>query len=128
MQLLNYTKSTGYIRSKKEIDNENRINVKKIIQYSVSKKMDLYERYDSNDWQLDPQDKKKVKTFVKDKSLAYQKICYNSTCDTIKLKEKYGYQLNKIKKKKKKKKKKIKKENNDGNEKSERNIFKYAQK
>ena len=38
MQLLNYTKSTGYIRSKKEIDNENRINVKKIIQYSVSKK------------------------------------------------------------------------------------------
>ena len=58
--------------------------------------MDLYERYDSNDWQLDPQDKKKVKTLVKDKSLAYQKICYNSTCDTIKLKEKYGYQLNKI--------------------------------
>ena len=38
MQLLNYTKSTGYIRSKKEIDNENRINMKKIIQYSVSKK------------------------------------------------------------------------------------------
>ena len=28
--------------------------------------------------------------------MSYKKICYNSTCEAIKLKEKYGYQLNKI--------------------------------
>ena len=89
----------GHYRHMKELCEtveEQKNYYKKISKNLISKKMDLYERYDSNDWQLDPQDKKKVKTFVKDKSLAYQKICYNSTCDTIKLKEKYGYQLNKI--------------------------------
>ena len=89
----------GHYRHMKELCEtveEQKNYYKKISKNLISKKMDLYERYDSNDWQLDPQDKKNVKTFVKDKSLAYQKICYNSTCDTIKLKEKYGYQLNKI--------------------------------
>ena len=62
----------------------------------ITKKIDLYERGDIEDWQLDNQDKKKVKTFFKDKLTSYKKICYNNTCDTIKLKEKYGYQLNKI--------------------------------
>ena len=89
----------GHYRHMKELCEtveEQKNYYKKISKNLISKKMDLYERYDSNDWQLDPQDKKKVKTLVKDKLLAYQKICYNSTCDTIKLKEKYGYQLNKI--------------------------------
>ena len=37
-----------------------------------------------------------MKSFCKDKIISYKKICYSNTCDTIKLKEKYGYQLNKI--------------------------------
>ena len=38
-QLLNYTKSTTNIKTKKELDEENRINLKKLIQYSLSKKV-----------------------------------------------------------------------------------------
>ena len=38
MQLLNYTKSFTHIKTKKDIDNENRINLKKLLQYSISKK------------------------------------------------------------------------------------------
>ena len=38
MQLLNYTKSLTNVKSKKELDNENRINIKKLLQYSLSKK------------------------------------------------------------------------------------------
>ena len=38
MQLLNYTKSFTHIKTKRDIDNENRINLKKLMQYSISKK------------------------------------------------------------------------------------------
>ena len=38
MQLLNYTKSFSNMKTKKDIDNENRINLKKLMQYSISKK------------------------------------------------------------------------------------------
>ena len=38
MQLLNYTKSFTHMKTKRDIDNENRINLKKLMQYSVSKK------------------------------------------------------------------------------------------
>ena len=38
MQLLNYTKSFTHMKTKRDIDNENRINLKKLMQYSISKK------------------------------------------------------------------------------------------
>ena len=69
---------------------------RKISRNLITKKLDLYENKDVADWQLDAQDKKNPKYLVRDKLAAYKKICYNSTCDAIKLKEKYGYQLNKI--------------------------------
>ena len=69
---------------------------RKISRNLITKKLDLYENKDAADWQLDAQDKKNPKYLVRDKLTAYKKICYNSTCDAIKLKEKYGYQLNKI--------------------------------
>ena len=79
-----------------EFVDEQKNYYRKISRNLISKKIDLFERGDVADWQLDAQDKKKVKTFFKDKIISYKKICYNSTCDAIKLKEKYGYQLNKI--------------------------------
>ena len=69
---------------------------RKISRNLIAKKIDLYDNRDSADWQLDPQEKKNVKNLVRDKLTAYKKICHNSTVDAIKLKEKYGYQLNKI--------------------------------
>ena len=38
MQMLNYTKSSKNMKTKKELDEENRINLKKLMQYSKSKK------------------------------------------------------------------------------------------
>ena len=79
-----------------EIVDEQKNYYRKISRNLIAKKIDLYDNRDAADWQLDTQDKKNVKNLVRDKLTAYKKICYNSTVEAIKLKEKYGYQLNKI--------------------------------
>ena len=79
-----------------ELVDEQKNYYRKISRNLIAKKLDLYDNRDAADWQLDAQDKKNVKNLVKDKLTAYKKICHNSTVDAIKLKEKYGYQLNKI--------------------------------
>ena len=89
----------GNYRHMKELSEsveEQKTYYKRITKNLINKKMDLFERDDWSNWQLDAQDKKKVKSFLKDKLVAYKKICYNNTSEAIKLKEKYGYQLNKI--------------------------------
>ena len=79
-----------------ELVDEQKNYYRKISRNLIAKKIDLYDNRDAADWQLDAQNKKNVKNLVKDKLTAYKKICHNSTVDAIKLKEKYGYQLNKI--------------------------------
>ena len=86
----------NHLKTLSESVDEQKNYYKKISKNLIAKKMELYERYEIEDWQLSPQDQKKVKTFSKDKSTSYKKICYSSTVEAIKLKEKYGYQLNKI--------------------------------
>ena len=85
-----------HMKELSELVDEQKTYYKRISKNLIAKKMDLFERSEVSDWQLDAQDKKKVKSFYKDKIVSYKKICYSNTCDTIKLKEKYGYQLNKI--------------------------------
>ena len=84
------------MKSLAELVDEQKNYYKKISKNLITKKIDLFERDEIGDWQLNEKDKKKVKSFCKDKLMSYKKICYNSTCEAIKLKEKYGYQLNKI--------------------------------
>ena len=86
----------SHMKSLAELVDEQKNYYKKISKNLIAKKIDLFERDEIGDWQLDEKDKKKVKNFCKDKLISYKKICYNSTCEAIKLKEKYGYQLNKI--------------------------------
>ena len=86
----------NHLKTLSESVDEQKNYYKKISKNLIAKKIELYERYEIEDWQLSPQDQKKVKTFSKDKSTSYKKICYSSTVEAIKLKEKYGYQLNKI--------------------------------
>ena len=86
----------SHMKSLAELVDEQKNYYKKISKNLITKKIDLFERDEIGDWQLDEKDKKKVKSFCKDKLMSYKKICYNSTCEAIKLKEKYGYQLNKI--------------------------------
>ena len=88
----NYT----HMKSLSELVDEQKNYFKKLSKNLVTKKIDLFERNVIEDWQLDEKDKKKVKSFCKDKLTSYKKICYSSTCEAIKVKEKYGYQLNKI--------------------------------
>ena len=88
----NYT----HMKSLAELVDEQKNYYKKLSKNLIAKKIDLFERNVIEDWQLDEKDKKKVKTFCKDKLTSYKKICYSSTCEAIKVKEKYGYQLNKI--------------------------------
>ena len=88
----NYT----HMKSLSELVDEQKNYYKKLSKNLIAKKIDLFERNVIEDWQLDEKDKKKVKSFCKDKLTSYKKICYSSTCEAIKVKEKYGYQLNKI--------------------------------
>ena len=88
----NYT----HMKSLAELVDEQKNYYKKLSKNLIAKKIDLFERNVIEDWQLDEKDKKKVKSFCKDKLTSYKKICYSSTCEAIKVKEKYGYQLNKI--------------------------------
>ena len=88
----NYT----HMKSLAELVDEQKNYYKKLSKNLIAKKIDLFERNVIEDWQLDEKDKKKVKSFCKDKLTSYKKICYSNTCEAIKVKEKYGYQLNKI--------------------------------
>ena len=88
----NYT----HLKTLTEFVDDQKNYYKKTSKNLIAKKMELFEKYEIDDWQLSSKDKKNVKNFSKDKLTSYKKICYNSTVDAIKLKEKYGYQLNKI--------------------------------
>ena len=88
----NYT----HMKSLAELVDEQKNYYKKLSKNVIAKKIDLFERNVIEDWQLDEKDKKKVKSFCKDKLASYKKICHNNTIEAIKVKEKYGYQLNKI--------------------------------
>ena len=86
----------NHLKTLTEFVDDQKNYYKKTSKNLIAKKMELFEKYEIDDWQLSPKDKKNVKNFSKDKLTSYKKICYNSTVDAIKLKEKYGYQLNKI--------------------------------
>ena len=86
----------NHLKTLTEFVDEQKNYYKKTSKNLIAKKMEIFEKYEIDDWQLSPKDKKNVKNFSKDKLTSYKKICYNSTVDAIKLKEKYGYQLNKI--------------------------------
>ena len=58
--------------------------------------MDLFRKGDMSSWQLDAKDKNNINEFYSDRLASYKKICFKETNNVIKLKEKYGYQLNKI--------------------------------
>ena len=62
----------------------------------TNKKMELFRKGDVSSWQLDEKDKKNLNEFFSDRLASYKKICFKETTNVIKLKEKYGYHLNKI--------------------------------
>ena len=68
----------------------------KVSKNLISKKTELFRKGDTNAWQLDVKDRNKLQEFYSDRIASYKKICFKDTNNVIKVKEKYGYHLNKI--------------------------------
>ena len=71
-------------------------NYNKTSKNLTNKKMELFRKGDVSSWQLDIKDKNTLNEFYADRLASYKKICFKETNNVIKLKEKYGYHLNKI--------------------------------
>ena len=62
----------------------------------MSKKIELFKKGEVANWQLDDNDKSKVKEFSQNKLISYKKICFKETNNIINNKQKYGYYLNRL--------------------------------
>ena len=71
-------------------------NYYKISKSLISKKIELFRKEDTTNWQLDLADVNNLVSFYNDKTKAYKKICFKETNNVIKIKEKYGYYLNRL--------------------------------
>ena len=73
-----------------------KVNYNKVSRSLMNKKSELFRRGDISGWQLDVNDRNNINDFYSDRLASYKKICFKDTNNTIKLKEKYGYHLNKM--------------------------------
>ena len=73
-----------------------KINYNKAAKTLIAKKEELFKKGDTNSWQLDVKDRNNLQDFYFDRIASYKKICAKDTRNLIKVKEKYGYHLNKI--------------------------------
>ena len=62
----------------------------------IAKKIELFKKQETTTWQLDLADRNNLVSFYNNKTIAYKKICFKETNNVIKLKEKYGYYLNRL--------------------------------
>ena len=85
-----------HIREITQIIDVQKNNYSKVSKSLISKKIELFKKGDTNNWQLDPKDKKKISEFFSNRIASYKKMCFKETNNVIHTKEKYGYHLNKI--------------------------------
>ena len=85
-----------HIRDLVQIVETLKINYNKEAKNLITKKNDLFRKGDTDSWQLDIKDRNNLQEFYFDRIASYQKICAKDTKSLIKVKEKYGYHLNKI--------------------------------
>ena len=85
-----------HLRELVQFVEKTKANYNKISKNLTNKKMDLFRKGDMSSWQLDSKDKNNINEFYSDRLTSYKKICFKETNNVIQLKEKYGYQLNKI--------------------------------
>ena len=62
----------------------------------IAKKIDLFKKQEAANWQLDVADRNNLVNFYNQKEIAYKKICFKETNNMIRMKEKYGYYVNRI--------------------------------
>ena len=85
-----------HIRELVQVVENLKTNYYKYSKSLIAKKIELFKKQDTSTWQLDLVDRNNLVTFYNDKSIAYKKICFKETNNAIKIKEKYGYYLNRI--------------------------------
>ena len=85
-----------HIRELVQTVENQKANYYKISKSLISKKMELYKKQDTSAWQLDLGDRNDLVNFFNNKNIAYKKICFKETNNVIKIKEKYGYYLNRM--------------------------------
>ena len=85
-----------HMRDIVQIVETHKINYNKAAKTLIAKKEELFKKGDTNTWQLDLKDRNNLQEFYFDRIASYQKICAKDTRSLIKVKEKYGYHLNKI--------------------------------
>ena len=85
-----------HIRDIVQVVEAQKNNYNKLSKNLISKKIELFRKGDVSNWQLDIKDKNNLKEFYSDRLASYKKICFKDTNNIIKIKEKYGYHLNKI--------------------------------
>ncbi len=85
-----------HIRDIVQVVEAQKNNYNKLSKNLISKKIELFRKGDVSNWQLDIKDKNNLKEFYADRLASYKKICFKDTNNVIKIKEKYGYHLNKI--------------------------------
>ena len=85
-----------HVRELVQIVEAQKNNYNKVAKNLISKKIELFRKGDTNTWQLDAKDRNNLPNFYSDRIASYKKICFKDTNNVIKVKEKYGYHLNKI--------------------------------
>ena len=73
-----------------------KINYYKMSKNLIQKKTELFKKGDFSNWQLDPDDVKRINDFYEDRISSYKKICFKETNNAITNKKKYGYFLNRL--------------------------------
>ena len=71
-------------------------NYYKMSKNLIQKKTELFKKGEFSNWQLDPDDVKRINDFYDDRLTSYKKICFKETNNAIANKKKYGYFLNRL--------------------------------
>ena len=85
-----------YIKDLVQVVESHKNNYYKNSKSLICKKIELYRRQDTSKWELDIADRNNLVNFYNKMEVAYKKICFKETKNVIKMKEKYGYYVNRM--------------------------------
>ena len=86
----------NHIKELVQVVESHKTNYNKISKSLIAKKIELFKKQETSNWQLDVVDTNNLVSFYNDKTVACKKICSQETNNVIKIKEKYGYYVNRM--------------------------------
>ena len=85
-----------HVRDLVQVVENHKSNYYKLSKSLIAKKIELFKRQETSNWQLDVADTNNLINFYNDRTIAYKKICSKETNNLIQIKAKYGYFLNRM--------------------------------